>query len=162
MPDKSEIYKILEKDSRTKPQQISDMTGIPVTEVKNFIKKGEKNRSILKYKAVINWQKVEDDQVWALIEVNVQPQRKVGFDSIAERIYRFPQARSVYLVSGTYDLSVLVSGKTMHEVASFVSEKLASLDGIKATVTHFLLKKYKEDGEILEGGESVTRLPVTL
>ncbi len=92
----------------------------------------------------------------------VTPQRDVGFDAIAERIYRFPQARSVYLLSGTYDLLVLVTGKTMHEVADFVSQKLAPMEGVQGTVTHFMLKRYKEDGEILEGGEEVKRQPVIL
>ncbi len=159
--DKNEILKILEKDARTRPAIISDMTGIPVPEVKKAIKKAEKDRTILKYKAIVNWQKAGEEYVWALIEVDIQPQRKVGFDAIAERIYRFPQARSVYLVSGTYELAVLVTGRTMHDVANFVSEKLAPLDGVKGTVTHFLLKRYKEDGEILEAPETPSRLPVT-
>ena len=103
-----------------------------------------------------------DEQVWALIEVRIIPQRDVGFDAIAERIYRFPQARSVYLASGAYDLVVLVMGKTMHEVADFVAQKLAPIEGVQGTVTHFVLKRYKEDGEILEGKEEVKRQPVTL
>jgi DNA-binding Lrp family transcriptional regulator len=105
---------------------------------------------------------VEDEQVCALIEVKITPQRDVGFDSISERIYRFPQARTVYLVSGTYDLLVLVVGKTIHEVADFVSTKLAPIEGVQGTLTHFMLKRYKEDGEILEGGEEVKRQPVIL
>ncbi|MBM4451464.1 MAG: Lrp/AsnC family transcriptional regulator, partial [Chloroflexi bacterium] len=100
-------------------------------------------------------------QVWALVEVKVAPQRDVGFDAIAERIYRFPQARSVYLVSGTYDLAILVVGKTMQEVAVFVSEKLAPLDTVQSTVTHFILKRYKDDGEVLGGGEGMKRLAIT-
>ncbi len=156
------IFEILEKDARTSPEQISVMTGVPLDEVKNVIAKAEAEHIILKYKAIVNWQKLGDEQVWALIEVKVQPQRKVGFDAVAERIYRFPQARSVYLVSGTYDLAVLVTGKTMHEVANFVSEKLAPLEGIQGTVTHFGLKRFKEDGEILEGKEGVSRLPISL
>jgi len=111
---------------------------------------------------VINWDKVGEEQVWALIEVKVTPQRDVGFDAIAERIYRFSQARTVYLVSGTYDLLVLVTGKTMHEVADFVSQKLAPIEGVQGTVTHFMLKRYKEDGEILAGKEEVKRQPVIL
>jgi DNA-binding Lrp family transcriptional regulator len=160
--DKMEIFKILEKDARTTPEQISTMTGIPLSEVKKAIKKAEEEHAILKYKAVVNWQKLGQEEVWALIEVRVQPQRKKGFDAVAERIYRFPQARSVYLVSGTYDIAVLVTGRTMQEVAAFVSEKLAPLEGVQGTVTHFGLKRYKEDGEILEGKEGVSRLPVTL
>jgi len=157
-----EILKILENDARTTAKQISTMTGTPSTEVARLIKQAEKERTILKYKTIINWEKVEDEQVWALIEVKVTPQRDVGFDAVAERIYRFPQARSVYLLSGTYDLLVLVMGKTMHEIADFASQKLAPVEGVQGTVTHFMLKRYKEDGEILEGKEEVKRQPVIL
>jgi DNA-binding Lrp family transcriptional regulator len=157
-----EILKILEDEARITTEQISTMTGTPVAEVERLIKQAEKDRTILKYKTVINWDKVGDERVWALIEVKVTPQRDVGFDSVAERIYRFPQARTVYLVSGTYDLLVQVMGKTMHEVADFVSQKLAPIEGVQATVTHFVLKRYKEDGEILEGGEGAKRQPVVL
>ena len=155
------ILESLEKDARLTPEQISAMTGTTVADVKKAIKKAEEDRVILKYKTVIDWAKSGEEQVWALVEVKVVPQRNVGFDAIAERVYRFPQARSVYLASGTYDLAVLVAGKTMQEVAVFVSEKLATLEAVQGTVTHFILKKYKEDGEILEGGEGVKRLPVT-
>jgi len=154
------ILKILEKDARTTPKQISTMTGIPRTEIARLIKQAEQDRTILKYKTVINWEKLGEEQVWALIEVKVTPQRDVGFDAIAERIYHSPQARTVYLVSGTYDLLVLAVGKTEHEVADFVSEKLAPIEGVQGTVTHFMLKRYKEDGEILEGKEEVKRQPV--
>jgi len=157
-----EIFEILEKDARTTPEQISSMTGIPLAEVEKAIKKAEGERTIVKYKAMINWQRLGEEQVWALIEVRVQPQREVGFDAIAERIYRFPQVRTAYLFSGTYDLAVFVAGKTMQEVAAFVAQKLAPLEGVQGTVTHFLLKRYKEDGEILEGKEEVGRLPLTL
>jgi DNA-binding Lrp family transcriptional regulator len=135
---------------------------VPVSEVKEAIGKAERDRTILKYKTVINWEKLGQEQVWALIEVRVQPQRDVGFDAIAERIYRFPEARSVYLVSGAYDLAVLVTARTMQEIASFVAQKLAPLDSVLGTVTHFLLKRYKEDGEVLQGEEKVRRLPLTL
>ena len=153
-----DILRILENDARATAKQISTMTGTSTSEVAKLIKQAEKDRTILKYKTVINWDKVEDEQVWALIEVKITPQRDVGFDAIAEHIYRFPEARTVYLVSGTYDLLVIVLGKTMHEVADFVSQKLAPIEGVQGTVTHFVLKRYKEDGEILEGGEEVKRL----
>jgi len=157
-----DILKILENDARTTTKQISTMTGAPSAEVAKLIKQAEKDRTILKYKTIINWEKVGEEQVWALIEVKITPERDVGFDSIAERIYRFSQARTVYLVSGTYDLLVLVVGKTMHEVADFVSQKLAPIEGVQGTVSHFMLKRYKEDGEILEGKEEVKRQPVIL
>jgi DNA-binding Lrp family transcriptional regulator len=157
-----EILKILEKDARTSPEQIATMTGAKAAEVTKLIKKAEADHTILKYKTVVNWDKVGEEQVSALIEVRIAPQRDVGFDSIAERIYRFPQARSVYLLSGAYDLLVVVSGKTMHEVAEFVTKKLAPIEGINGTTTHFMLKRYKEDGDILGDGEEVKRQPVIL
>jgi DNA-binding Lrp family transcriptional regulator len=157
-----EILRILENDSRTPQKQIAEMTGKSPAEVSRIIKQAEKERTILKYKAIINWEKVEDEQVWAMIEVKVNPQKDVGFDSIAENIYRFKQTRTVYLVSGTYDLFVLVTGKTNHEIADFVSQKLSRIEGVQATVTQFVLKRYKEDGEIIQEKEEVKRQPVIL
>ena len=157
-----DILKILQNDARTTTKQIATMTGTPPAEVTRLIKQAEKDRTILKYKTIVNWDKVEDEQVWALIEVKLTPQKDVGFDSIAERIYRFPQTRTVYLISGTYDLFVLAVGKSNHEVADFVSQKLSHIEGVQATVTQFILKRYKEDGEIIEGKEEVKRQPVIL
>jgi DNA-binding Lrp family transcriptional regulator len=157
-----DILKILEDDARITTKQIATMTGTSSAEVAKLIKQAEKDRIILKYKTVVNWDKVESEQVWALIEVKVTPQKDVGFDAIAEHIYRFPQARTVYLVSGTNDLLVLATGKTEHEVANFISQKLAPTEGVQGTVTHFILKRYKEDGEILEGEEEVKRQQVIL
>jgi len=156
-----EILKILENDASTTPKQIAVMTGSTEDEVKKLIKQAEEE-AILKYKTLVNWNKVGDEHIWALIEVKITPQRDVGFDSIAERIYRFPQARTAYLVSGTYDLAVIAMGKSMHEIADFVTRKLAPIEGVQGTMTHFLLKKYKEDGEILAGGEENKRQPVVL
>jgi len=157
-----DILKILENDARTTGKQIATMTGTPVSEVNKIIEKAEKDRIILKYKTVINWDRLEDEQVWALIEVRVKPEPEVGFDSIAERIARFEQVRSLYLASGTYDLLVVVVDKSEHKVADFVSQNLAHIEGVQGTVTHFVLKRYKDDGEILEGGEGVKRQPVIL
>jgi DNA-binding Lrp family transcriptional regulator len=117
-----DILKILENDARTSVQQIATITGIPETEVTQTVRKAEQDQVILKYKTIINWDKVENESVFALIEVKVAPQRDVGFDSIAERIYRFPQAHTVYLLSGTFDLLVIVTGKTIQEVANFVAQ----------------------------------------
>jgi DNA-binding Lrp family transcriptional regulator len=155
-----QIFEALEKDARLTPEQIATMTGIAVADVKKAIKKAEQDRAIVRYKAIVDWTKLGEGEVLALVEVKVVPQRNVGFDAIAERIYRFREARSVYLASGTYDLAVLVAGKSMQEVAVFVSEKLSTLETVQGTVTHFILKKYKEDGEIFEGGEEVKRLPI--
>ena len=157
-----EILKILQDDARTTIKQISAMTSIPTAEVTKFIKQAEKDRTILKYKNLINWDRVEDEQVCALIEVKLTPQKDVGFDSIAERIFRFPQTRTVYLISGSYDLFVMVVGKTNREVADFVSQKLSHIEGVQGTVTQFVLKRYKEDGEIIDGKEEVKRQPVIL
>lgn len=157
-----DILKILESDARTTPKQIAAMTGTTTAEVNKLIKEAEKERTILKYKTIVNWDNVENEQVWALIEVKLTPEKDVGFDSVAERVYRFPQTRSVYLVSGTYDLFVLVVGKSNHEIADFVSQKLSHIEGVQETMTQFVLKRYKEDGEIVEGKEEVKRQPVIL
>jgi DNA-binding Lrp family transcriptional regulator len=160
-----EILKILENDARTTTRQIATMTRLSEAEVKKLIKQAEQKRVILKYKTVVNWDKVveeEESQVSALIEVKVTPEPEAGFDSVAERIYYFPEVRTVYLLSGTYDLLLVVVGKTEMEVAEFVSQKLAHIEGVQGTVTHFMLKRYKEDGEILEGEEAVKRQPVIL
>lgn len=156
------ILKILEDDARTKTSQIATMTGLSSEEVTRVIEQAEKDRIILKYKAIINWDKVENERVWALIQVQASPQKNVGFDAIAQRLSQFPVARSVYLVSGTHDLLILAAGKSEHEIADFVSQKLAPIEGVKGTVTNFVLKRYKEDGEILEGGEEVRRQPMIL
>jgi DNA-binding Lrp family transcriptional regulator len=157
-----DILKILENDARTTPKQIAAMTGTTTAEVNKIIKEAEKERTILKYKTIVNWDNVENEQVWALIEVKLTPEKDVGFDSVAERVYRFPQTRSVYLVSGTYDLFVLAVGKSNHEIADFVSQKLSHIEGVQGTMTQFVLKRYKEDGEIVKGKEEVKRQPVIL
>ena len=156
------ILKVLENNARATTKQISTMTGIPEAEVISLTGKAEKDQTIIKYKTVINWEKIQDEEeVWALIEVNVTPQRDVGFDAVAKRIYRFPQARTVYLLSGTYDLLLVVAAKSIQEIAKFVSQKLAPTEGVEGTITHFMLKRYKEDGEILKGEEKTKRQPLT-
>jgi DNA-binding Lrp family transcriptional regulator len=157
-----DILRVLQNDARATPQQISAMTGVPVEEVAKSIAEAEKDRTILKYKTLINWEKAQDERVWALIEVKVTPQKDVGFDAIAERIYRFPQTQSVYLISGSYDLFVLIVGKSNREIADFVSQKLSHIDGVHETFTQFVLKRYKEDGEIIDGKEDVKRQAVVL
>ncbi len=157
-----DVLKILENDARTTTKQIATMTGMSAAEVTKLIRQAEKDRIILKYKTVVNWDRVEDEQVWALIEVKVKPEPEGGFDSIAERISQFHQTRTVFLASGTYDLLIVVVGKSEHTIADFVSENLAHIEGVQGTVTHFILKRYKDDGEVLEGGEGVKREPVIL
>jgi len=156
-----EVLKVLEDNARATPRQIAAMTGLPEDEVARTIKEAEEQRVILKYKTVINWEKLGGEPVWALIEVKVAPQREAGFDSTAYRIARFPEVHSLYLVSGTYDLAVLVSGRTMQDIAAFVAGKLAPLESVQGTVTHFLLRKYKEDGELLAEDTEGGRLPFT-
>lgn len=158
-----EILSILEKDARTTPEEIAKMTGRKVSEVVKAIKKYEKEGVILGYKAVINKELLRDEnnEVRALIEVNVIPQKNLGFDHIAERIYQFPEVTSCYLVSGTYDLLLVVEGKNIHTVSNFVAEKLSPLENVRGTVTHFLLKKYKEDGVILKHREENKRIAIS-
>lgn len=159
-----EILEILEKDARTAPEEIARMLKMKPQAVKNEIRKLEKEKVILKYKAIINKEMArgEDSGVRALIEVKITPQKNVGFDHIAERIYQFPEVTSCYLMSGTYDLLVVVEGKNLHTVSNFVSEKLSPMENIRGTVTHFILKKYKEDGDVLKTPKSDKRQAITL
>ncbi|MBU1999095.1 MAG: Lrp/AsnC family transcriptional regulator [Candidatus Omnitrophota bacterium] len=158
-----EILEILEKDARTTPQEIAKMKRKKPEAVKKAIQKYEKEGVIVKYKAVINRDLIRDNnsEARALIEVNIVPQKDVGFDKIAERIYSFPEVTSCYLISGTYDLLVVVEGKNIHTVSNFVAEKLSCLENIRGTVTHFLLKKYKEDGVILKHREENKRIAIS-
>jgi DNA-binding Lrp family transcriptional regulator len=157
-----EILRILEKDAKLTPVQIAAMTGSSFAEVSQVIKQAEEERAIVKYKTLINWDKVGNEHVWALVEVKITPQRDVGFDAIAERIFKFDEARTVYLMSGTYDLAVVVEGRTMQEVAEFVTRKLAPIEGVTGTASHFVLRRYKEDGEILDTKEENKRQAVIL
>lgn len=158
-----DILKILENDAHITDKQIATMTGMSADEVAKAVRQAEKDRIILKYKTVVNWDKLEgNEQVWALIEVKVKPEPEAGFDSIAERIARYEQVRSLYLASGTYDLLLVVVDKTERKIADFVSQNLAHIEGVQGTVTHFVLKRYKEDGEVLDGGEGAKRQPVIL
>jgi len=144
-----DILEILERDSRTTHDEIAAMTGRNVEEVKSEIKKLEDENIIAGYTTVINWDKTEKETVNALIEVKVTPTRGLGFDKVASKIYNFPEVKALYLMSGSYDFTVLIEGKTLKEVAQFVAEKLAPLDSVMSTATHFVLKRYKDDGVIL-------------
>ena len=130
-------------------------------EVEKYIQKFEEDKIILGYQTKINWQRVNQDEVKALIEVKVLPERKVGFDSAAEAIYKFPEVSSVYLISGGYDLLVEVAGDSLKEVAFFVSDKLSNIKGVQSTVSHFILKKFKSDGVILVDQPDSKRLLVS-
>jgi len=158
-----EILEILEKDARVSPEEIAKMTRKKAADVRKKIKQYEKDGVILKYKAVINRELVreKDSEVRALIEVNLIPQKDQGFDKIAERIYSFPEVYNCFLVSGTYDLLVFVRGRDLHSVARFVSEKLSPMENVRGVVTHFLLKKYKEDGVTLKQKEEDKRIAIS-
>ena len=158
-----EILEILEKDGRTSIEDIAKMLRKKPADVKRAISKYEKEGIILKYKAVINRELIKENatEVRALIEVNLTPQKDLGFDKIAERIYSFPEVSSCYLVSGTYDLLLIVRGKDLHAVARFVAEKLSPMDHVRGFVTHFLLKKYKEDGVVLKQKEENKRIAIS-
>ncbi|MCM8819184.1 MAG: Lrp/AsnC family transcriptional regulator [Candidatus Omnitrophica bacterium] len=156
-----EILEILESNARISLEDLSKLTGRSVKFLEQKIKEYEKKGIIVKYKTVIDKNKIKNSgSVVALIEVKVTPQKDVGFDLIAERIYKFEEVKSCYLVSGTYDLLLIVEGKDIHSVADFVSEKLAPLNSVRGTVTHFMLKKYKEDGVILTKREKNQRLAI--
>ncbi len=157
-----EILEILEKDSKISEKQIATMLNISEEEVQESIKKFQEDNIILGYNTLINWEKTGKESVTALIELKVTPQRGQGFDKVAERIYRYPQVKACYLMSGGFDLTVIVKGKTMKEVALFVAEKLAPLESVLSTGTHFVLKKYKDKGTIFEGTQKDDREAVVL
>jgi DNA-binding Lrp family transcriptional regulator len=158
-----EILEVLEKDARLTAEEVAKMLKKKPQDIKKAISKYEKEGVILQYKTVINKELIREigSEVRALIEVNIVPQKDVGFDKIAERIYSFPEVTSCYLISGTYDLLVVVEGRDMHTVANFVAEKLSCLEHIRGTVTHFLLKKYKEGGVILKHKQEHKRIAIS-
>lgn len=143
---REQILNALDKNSKLSATDLAIMLGSTEEEVTSIVKQMEDEAIICGYPTLINWDKVQCERVTALIEVKVTPQRGLGFDKIAERIYQFDEVQSVYLMSGGFDLTVIIEGRTMREVANFVSEKLAPMDAILSTATHFVLKKYKEHG----------------
>ena len=158
-----EILNILDKEKgNVSRAKIAQMLGMEEKEVADKIEKMEKENVIVGYKTIVNWDKTDKDVVVALIELRITPQRGEGFDKVAERIYKYPQVKSLYLMSGAYDLAVTIEGKSMKEVALFVAQKLAPMDSIISTATHFVLKKYKEDGIVFEDDEKDTRQVITL
>ncbi len=162
MSKEDEILRILEDNARVSDEDIATMLDIPAEEISRIIKSMEEQKIIRKYKAIINWEKFGREKVYAMIDVKIHPERDRGYDSIAERLMRFSEVRNLFLVSGMYDLFVLVEGNNMKEVAGFVAQKLAPLPQVTSTTTHFLLKKYKEDGDILFDREEAERQPISL
>lgn len=155
------ILELLEQNCRISPEEIAALLNRDADEIIARIAEMEANKTIIRYQTMINWEKAGEEKVNALIEVRITPQREVGFDVVAERIYRFPEVHSVMLMSGAYDLAVFLEGKTMKEVAQFVSSKLATMDHVLSTATHFVLKKYKQHGCIIEDQETDRRLVIT-
>ncbi len=155
------ILAVLEKNSRIDIADLAAMMGVTEIEVANEIADMEKERVICGYHTLINWNKTSDEKVTALIEVKVTPQRGIGFDSIAERIYNYNEVHALYLMSGGFDFTVIIEGKSMKQVALFVSDKLAPLDAVLSTSTHFVLKKYKDHGTVLEASQSDERMMIT-
>ena len=157
----NQLLDILREDCRISLEKLAVMTGTSVTEVAEAIEELEKNKVILRYAPIINWDKTDRERVEAMIEVRVLPQREQGFDAVASRIYAFDEVKSVYLMSGSYDLLVLVQARTLKELAFFVSEKLSVLDTVTGTATAFVLKRYKEDGVVFESTRDDGRLVVS-
>lgn len=151
------LLKLIEQDCRLTPHELSIQTGLTVENITTRIREWEQEKIIVRYRPLINWDRTGDEKVSALIDVKVLPQRGFGFDKIARRLQKFPEIKAVYLMSGGYDLSLLIEGRTMQEVALFVAEKLAPLEHIQSTATHFVLRRYKQDGVELTGGDETTQ-----
>ena len=146
---REQILAIIEKNSRISVKELAVILGAEEIDVANELKAMEEEGIICGYHTMIDWEKTDIEKVTALIEVRITPQRGQGFDKLAERIYKYPEVNSVYLISGGYDLLVSLEGKSLKQVSSFVSDKLSTLDGVLSTATHFVLKKYKDHGTIL-------------
>ncbi len=155
------LLDILRDDCRIPLEKMAVMTGSSVEEVASAIESLEQRKIILRYSPMINWDRTDRDRVEAMIEVRVTPQRDMGFDAIARRIYRFDEVKSVYLMSGSYDLLVLVEARSLKELAAFVSGKLSPLETVTGTATSFVLKRYKEEGVIFDGDDSDSRLVIS-
>lgn len=148
------LLQLLEDDCTLTQAQLASMSGLSEAEVAAAIRTYEEERIILGYKAIVDWDRTDRESVTALIEVNVTPQRGEGFDRVAQRIYQYDEVESVYLMSGSFDLTVIISGRSLKEVALFVGEKLAPLEDVTGTATHFILKKYKEKHLIFQKQEA--------
>ena len=160
-PKRLELLTLLQQDARRTPEQLAAMLGESPEAVAAAMAELESERVILRYPALIDWEKAGADRVNAIIDVKMTPQRDVGFDRLAARIARFPEVSSCYLMSGAYDLSVVVEASSLKEVARFVAERLSTLEGVASTTTHFVLKVYKHDGVSYGEGDDDGRLAVT-
>ena len=153
----TKLLRLLEEDCTHTPEQLASMADMTVEEVKAEIKRYEEEKIVLGYQAIVDWDRTERESVTALIEVKVTPQRGAGFDRVAERIDQYDEVESVYLMSGAFDLTVIISGRTLREVAEFVGQRLATIEDVTGTATHFILKKYKEKHLIFEKQEQQER-----
>ena len=158
----TDILELLEKNSKLTTEQLSKILCMSEGNIADAIRKYENDKAIVGYSAIINWEKVNKEKVLALIEVKVMPQRGEGFDKAAERIFRYPEVNACYLMSGGFDLAVIIEGYTMKEVALFVAEKLAPMEAVMSTATHFVLKKYKDKGMIFEEARKDEREAIVL
>ncbi len=158
---REELLKVIEKNSRIDTKELAVILGVEEVEIVNELAALEAEGVICGYHTLVNWEKTSEEKVTALIEVRVTPQRGQGFDSIAERIYNYPEVRSVYLISGGYDLMVILEGKSLREVSAFVSDKLSALDTVLSTATHFILKKYKDHGTVISSKKQDEREMIT-
>lgn len=157
-----EVVEILERDARIPNEDVAKMINLSLEETESIMKKLEEQKIIVKYSSIVDWSKISGHEgVTAMIDVKVTPKRGKGFDDVAERIYRYKEVKALYLMSGAYDLSVVIEGKSMNDVAKFVSEKLSTLDSVISTTTHFILKKYKHDGTIFEKLDDDKRIVVS-
>lgn len=156
-----QIIDLLKEDARRDAALLSTMLGVAEETVRAAIGELEEERVIVKYATVLNWAKIDQERVTALIEVTMTPERGRGFDAMAERMYLYPEVKSVYLMSGAYDLLVEVEGKNLRDVATFVSSKLSTIERVLSTKTFFILKKYKQDGVIFEERSKDQRLSVS-
>jgi len=156
-----QIIDLLIEDARIAPEQIAVMTASSPAQVREAIAHLERERVLVKYAAVINWERTGREWVQAMIEVRVHPQRDRGFDAMAARIYQFEEVTALYLMSGAYDLMVMVEAPTLKQLAGFVSSKLSTLEGVTGTATHFMLKTYKQGGVVFSGEEGDRRLAVS-
>jgi len=157
---REKILSVIEKNARIDYKELAVLIGEDAVAVEKEIKKMEEEQIICGYNTLINWEKTDSDKVIALIEVKVVPQRGRGFDKLAEGIYNYDEVRAVYLMSGGFDFTVIIEGKTMKEVARFVSEKLAPMEAVQSTATHFVLKKYKDYGTIIDQIKTDERMKV--
>ena len=156
-----ELLEILEKNARIPVSELAAILQKSEYEIEKDIERLEREKIILSYNAQVDWEKFGDDTVTAVIEINLTPQREVGFDAIAERIYRFDEVKTVYLMSGNFDLLVIIEGKSLKDVANFVATRLSTIDGVTQTRSHFMLKPYKKDGVIIGNEEQDRRLVVS-